>query len=145
MIRLKNFMTFDKNLIKENLIELNNIYGELLKYKDIKEEDFVNNISIRWIIERGLLGGINLILDIGNHILASEYKIYPATYEDILKELFLKGILSQEVYLKIKGMGSFRNILAHEYIKIDPRKVYQNYQKFLEIFPELLKELLKLT
>ncbi len=137
-------MTFDKNLVKENLIELNNIYRELLKYKDVKEEDFVNNITTRWIIERGLLAGINLILDIGNHVLASEYNIYPATYEDILKELFLKGILSQEVYLRIKCMGSFRNILAHEYIKIDPRKVYENYQRFLEILPEVLKEFLEL-
>jgi len=137
-------MTFDKNLIKENLIELNNIYGELLKYKDIEEEEFINNLSIRWTLERGLLAGINIILDIGNHILASQYKIYPNTYEDILKEIFGKGIISQEVYSKIKGMGSFRNILVHEYIKIDPKKVYKNYKSFLEIIPEISKETLKL-
>jgi len=137
-------MTFDKNLIKENLIELNNIYGELLKYKDIEEEEFINNLSIRWTIERGLLAGINIILDIGNHILASQYKIYPNTYEDILKEIFGKGIISQEVYSKIKGMGSFRNILVHEYIKIDPKKVYKNYKSFLEIIPEISKEIIKL-
>jgi len=115
-------MTFDKNLIKENLIELNNIYTELLKYKDIKEEEMINNLSIKWIIERGILAGISRILDIGNHILASQYRIYPDTYEDVLKEMFSKGIISQEIYTKIKGMGSFRNILAHEYIKIDPKK-----------------------
>jgi uncharacterized protein YutE (UPF0331/DUF86 family) len=137
-------MTFDKNLIKENLIELNNIYTELLKYKDIKEEEMINNLSIRWIIERGILAGISIILDIGNHILASQYRIYPDTYEDVLKEMFSKGIISQEIYTKIKGMGSFRNILAHEYIKIDPKKVYQNYKKFLETIPEISKELLKL-
>jgi len=137
-------MTFDKNLIKENLIELNNIYGELLKYKDIEEEEFINNLSIRWTLERGLLAGINIILDIGNHILASQYKIYPNTYEDILKEIFGKGIISQEVYSKIKGMGSFRNILVHEYIKIDPKKVYKNYKSFLEIIPEISKEIIKL-
>jgi uncharacterized protein YutE (UPF0331/DUF86 family) len=137
-------MTFDKNLIKENLIELNNIYTELLKYKDIKEEEMINNLSIRWIIERGILAGISIILDIGNHILASQYRIYPDTYEDVLKEMFSKGIISQEIYSKIKGMGSFRNILAHEYIKIDPKKVYQNYKKFLETTPEISKELLKL-
>jgi len=137
-------MTFDKNLIKENLIELNNIYTELLKYKDIKEEEMINNLSIRWIIERGILAGISIILDIGNHILASQYRIYPDTYEDVLKEMFSKGIKSQEIYSKIKGMGSFRNILAHEYIKIDPKKVYQNYKKFLETIPEISKEFLKL-
>jgi len=136
-------MTFDKNLIKENLIELNNIYAELLKYKDIKEEEIISNLSIRWIIERGILAGISIILDIGNHILASQYRIYPDTYEDVLKEMFSKGIISQEIYSKIKGMGSFRNILAHEYIKIDPKKVYQNYKKFLETIPEISKELLK--
>ncbi len=81
-------MTFDKNLIKENLIELNNIYGELLKYKDIEEEEFINNLSIRWTLERGLLAGINIILDIGNHILASQYKIYPNTYEGYIKGNF---------------------------------------------------------
>ena len=63
---------------------------------------------------------------------------------DVLKEMFSKGIISQEIYTKIKGMGSFKNILTHEYIKIDPKKVYQNYKKFLEIIPEISKELLKL-
>uniref|UniRef100_A0A7C3RJR4 DUF86 domain-containing protein n=1 Tax=Dictyoglomus thermophilum TaxID=14 RepID=A0A7C3RJR4_DICTH len=64
--------------------------------------------------------------------------------KDILKEIFGKGIISQEVYSKIKGMGSFRNILVHEYIKIDPKKVYKNYKSFLEIIPEISKETLKL-
>jgi len=104
----------------------------------------INNLSIRWIIERGILAGISIILDIGNHILASQYRIYPDTYEDVLNEMFSKGIISQEIYSKIKGMGSFRNILAHEYTKIDPKKVYQNYKKFLETIPEISKELLKL-
>ncbi len=48
-------MTFDRNLIIENLLELKNIRTEFQKYKDIKEEDFSNNLSLRWTIERGLL------------------------------------------------------------------------------------------
>lgn len=134
-------MTFDKALIRENLIELKNIITELQKYKDVKEEEFMNNLSLRWIVERGLLAGINLILDIGNHILAS-YKIYPETYEDVLKEMYKNKIVSEGIYQKIKGMGSFRNILVHEYIKLDPRKVFNNFHIFLEVSPLLIEEIL---
>lgn len=134
-------MTFDKALIRESLIELRNIITELQKYKDVKEEDFVNNLSIRWAVERGLLAGINIILDMGNHILAS-FGVYPETYEDVLKDMYLNKIISEEVYRKIKGMGSFRNILAHEYIKINPNKVFYNFHLFLKIAPLLIEEFL---
>ncbi|MCX7845546.1 MAG: DUF86 domain-containing protein [Dictyoglomaceae bacterium] len=137
-------MTFDKDLIRENLIELRNVTTELEKYRDIKEEDFTNNLSLRWIIERGLLAGINIILDVGNHILASLYQIYPKTYEYVLKEMYLNKIISEELYQKIKGMGSFRNVLVNEYIKLDPRKVFCNFHLFLEIISMFIEEILKL-
>ncbi len=133
-------MTFDVNLIRENLIEIRNIYTELQKYKNISEEEFIDNLSLRWIIERGLLAGINIILDIGNHLLTALYKIYPKTYEEVIKELYLKKIISETTYSKIKGMGSFRNILVHEYVKIDPKRVYSNFHLFLEALPSLIKE-----
>ncbi|HOP95687.1 MAG TPA: DUF86 domain-containing protein [Dictyoglomaceae bacterium] len=137
-------MTFDKSLIQENIIEFTKVISELEKYKDIPEEEFKQNLSIRWTIERGLLAGINIILDIANHILASKYKYYPSTYEEALKELQLRGVISKELYAKMKGMGSFRNVLAHEYIKIDPSKVYENYKKFLEFCPLFIEEISRL-
>ncbi len=134
-------MEFDINLIRENLIELTGVIDELRKYREITEEDLKENLSLRWTIERGLLAGINIIFDIANHILASKYKYYPSTYEDSLKELYLRGVFSKELYSKIKGIGSFRNILAHEYIKIDPSKIYENFHLFLEVSPLIIREI----
>lgn len=133
-------MTFDVNLIRENLIEIRNIYTELQKYKNISEEDFIDNLSLPWTIERGLLAGINIILDIGNHLLTALYKIYPKTYGEVIQELYLKKIISETTYSKIKGTGNFRNILVHEYVRIDPRRVYGNFHLFLEVLPSLIKE-----
>lgn len=61
-------------------------------------EDFIDNLSLPWTIERGLLAGINIILDIGNHLLGALYKICPKTYGEVIKELYLKNNFRDQLF-----------------------------------------------
>ncbi|MEM3580565.1 MAG: HepT-like ribonuclease domain-containing protein [Candidatus Bathyarchaeia archaeon] len=82
---------------------------------------------------------------VADHILASKYRIYPETYEDSLRMMYQKGVISEALYKKLKGLGGFRNVLVHEYLSIDLEEVYKNknYKESLQVFTEFAKEILE--
>jgi uncharacterized protein YutE (UPF0331/DUF86 family) len=128
--------------IEERLKELDEILQELGKYRDMTWEGFQASLSHRWIIERGLIAAASVIFDIADHILAGHFALYPETYEESLQGLAEKRVLSEKLYGQIKGLGSFRNILIHRYLGIDPREVFENFHKGLNIFPRFAQEIL---
>jgi len=135
-------LVFKPEAIIKRLKELDTVSEELSKYRGIALQELKASLSKRWIIERGLIAGANLIFDIADHILTSMFHIYPDTYEDSLKFLYEKGIMSGSLYEKVKGLGGFRNILVHEYLGIDIEEEYRNFQKAVEIFREFSREIL---
>ncbi|MEM3485880.1 MAG: DUF86 domain-containing protein [Candidatus Bathyarchaeia archaeon] len=138
-------MVFKKESILSRLKELDTVTQQLRSYGDVSLEDLKGNLSTRWAIERGLIAGANLIFDTADHILASKYRIYPETYEDSLRMMYQKGVISEALYKKLKGLGGFRNVLVHEYLSIDLEEVYKNknYKESLQVFTEFAKEILE--
>jgi uncharacterized protein YutE (UPF0331/DUF86 family) len=61
---------------------------------------------------------------------------YPPSYEENLELLRDVQVLPDELYRQMRGLGGFRNILVHGYLKIDPRHVYENLSKGLRVFPQ---------
>ncbi len=135
-------MVFRPETIISRLKELDTITDELSTHKEITIEALKSSLSKRWAVERGLIAGANLIFDIADHILASKFHIYPETYEDSLRLIHEKGIITSDLFEKMKGLGGFRNVLVHEYLGIDINEEYQNFQKALIAFREFAKEIL---
>jgi len=51
-----------------------------------------------------------------------------------------KGVISPGLYLRLKGLGGFRNVLVHEYTPVDIPLLRQNFLKALEVLPEFARE-----
>lgn len=134
-------MTIDVNSIYAQLRELDAVLSELSKHKSLTESDIEVNLSQRWIIERGLIAASSLIFNISNQILASHFGIYPDTYESHLTLLNQKDVISASLYTKLKGLGGFRNILVHEYVRISTNEVHKSFIRGLAAFPEFAKEI----
>ncbi len=135
-------MVFKPEHIITRIKELDTVVEELSHYKDLTIEDLKNSLSKRWTVERGLIAGANLIFDIADHILASKFHIYPETYEDSLRLLHENAVISKALFVKIEGLGGFRNILVHDYLGIDLNEEHQNFQKALIVFKEFAKEII---
>jgi len=90
------------------LKELDGIICELSKYRDASPEMLKKDLSLRWIIERGMIAGASIIFDVADHILSEEFGFYSGSYEDSLSGLFEKGVISEELYRQIRGLGGFR-------------------------------------
>ncbi len=135
-------MVIKRDSITTRLKELDVVLQELARYRNLSASDIQSNLPQRWVIERGLIAAASLILDIANHILTAHFGDYPTTYEESLAGLVSKGVISDQLYQKLRGLGSFRNILVHLYQEIDPQQVWERHQKGLTAFPLFAQEIL---
>jgi uncharacterized protein YutE (UPF0331/DUF86 family) len=132
---------FKRAVVEMRLKELGAVIRQLNKYQDIKPDTIKQDLEKRWVIERGIEAGAQLILEIADHILSNQFGYYSETYEDSLKELLEKNVISEELYSQIKGLGSLRNILVHQYVQIDLDIVFNSFHKSLKVFPLFAREI----
>jgi uncharacterized protein YutE (UPF0331/DUF86 family) len=132
-------MVIRKALIEDRLKQLDTILQELLRYHSVSEEELLASLSLRWTVERGLLAAASQVFDVAEHIL-SGLGAYPETYEDSLRLLKEKKVVSAALYRRLKGLGGFRNVLVHEYVKIDLDEVHRNLRQAFKVFPAFSAE-----
>ena len=135
-------MVLKPDTIEQRLKKLNRILQELKKYEGLEPDVLRQDLSQRWIIERGLIAAASIILEIADHILAGHFGIYVETYEESLAELQNNKVISAALYQQIKGLGGFRNLLVHDYLGLDTAQVFDNFQKGLRVFPLFAQEIL---
>lgn len=133
-------MVFKKASVLERLKNLEEVLEALQAKSGVTFEEYRKSRDTQWVIERGLEIASSIIFDVGNHILAGVYRTPAEEYEEILEKLWEKGVLSDDLYASLRGLGGFRNLLVHGYLRLDPRLVYENFQKALQVFPGFIAE-----
>jgi len=121
--RGKHTMGLHPEFLEYAFTELERVAQELEKYQGTTAEEMAADLSRRWIVGRGLLAGVTLLLHVADHILTHRFGRLVSTYEGLLAELHGNGVISAQLYKRLRGAGSFRNILVHEYLQIDLQEV----------------------
>ncbi|HQI97398.1 MAG TPA: DUF86 domain-containing protein [Syntrophorhabdus sp.] len=118
----------------ERLREYIKILKAILKY-DV--ERFKVDVFIHATAERYLQLSIKCLLDIGNHIISDRGYRKPDTYAEVFEILADEKILSKKLLRDLEGMAVFRNLLVHDYLRIDLDKVYYILQSKIPCFEKL--------
>jgi len=134
-------MVVKKHVILDLLKELDTVLEELSKHRHVSEHDLAGSLSLRWTVERGLIAAANLVFDALNHILAAAYGVYSETYEDTLVRAHHEAVLSDALFARMAGLGGFRNVLVHEYVRVDIRVLRENLSKGFDVFPAFSAEI----
>ena len=121
-------------IIEQHIQNMEEALTELGRYGNISFEEFERDLSLRWIVEKGLEILIQNLLDIGAHLLASQIKNDWEDYGEVILKLGKHRVIPQAFSDKIKGMAGLRNILIHEYLKIDLDKLFDYLKYRLEDF-----------
>jgi len=87
-------------------------------------ENLQNNKELEWALRYGLIESIQMVIDISCHLASKQNLGTPKTYSECIDLLAKFGYLSEELTSKIKSMIGLRNILIHEYISVDIRRLY---------------------
>ena len=115
----------NKNVLIARLERLRE-YLEILKAVqgyDLKR--FVEDPFIHGTAERNLHLAIECLLDIGNHLISDRNYPKPESYADIFRILTEQGVIPAQLLVELEGMAAFRNVLVHDYLRLDREKVYR--------------------
>ena len=112
----------EKEMVELKLQELHRCLSQLKKHQGVTATELEKDLEKAWVVQHGLQLSIQVVLDIGGHILAAE-GVTVQEYEDVFLELARLEVIPEEYAHEIKGMAGFRNLLVHEYAKVDMNRV----------------------
>ena len=122
----------EKEVIVRRLTLLEEYCRDLHNARESMEfNDFKHDKVLRRYVERTLQLAIEACLDLANHIIAYEGYREPKDNKDIIAVLHEESLLNNEQAVNLKKMAQFRNVLVHDYTKIEPEIVYSILQKHL--------------
>ena len=119
-------------------------YLHQLKNEVKSEKSFIENFQYYGSAERYLQLSCQVIIDTMNLVIIEEGLEKPESGQEVVSFLFYKGIISENLFSRLKGVVGFRNILVHEYGRIDKKKIYKYLKERLEDFEIFKKEILHL-
>lgn len=140
-----NLLTKDiADVIKRKLKELeqNLIYLKQISY-NINEDNLKSDMIRYWGIERGIQISIECIIDISNIIISVSGQEKPDTYREIMLMMASLGVVSKEFSKKLANMVGFRNILVHDYTKIEPEIILNILNNDITDFVKYTSEVTK--
>ena len=135
-------MILRSEVVRERLRLLEETVAELKRQPAGTAEELRRDVPRRWILERGLIAGANLVFDVTDHVLAGHFEVHPETYEQALLELQARSVISRELYAELEGLGGLRNVLVHLYARIDPAHIAEHHRKAPPVFRQFAVEVM---
>ena len=134
----------DKTLILRKLSDVSEYLDQLVEFSEITVEVYSSDWKIQRIVERTLQMMMEVCADIASHIISdSNYRI-PKTYADAFRILWEQGILDESLSNKMEQMAKFRNIVVHQYDKVDATIVVGILQEHLSDFDDYKDAIIRL-
>lgn len=126
--------------IRARLLKIEEVITHLQELQSLSGEDLSRDFRDAWAAERGLQLGAEVIFDLGNHILSAHFGTSAEDYEDILVQLGRRGVIGEGLQQRLRGLGGFRNLLVHGYLRLDPEKVAEHLERAPGIYGEFSRE-----
>jgi uncharacterized protein YutE (UPF0331/DUF86 family) len=118
-------MTVRPAVIRARLAHLGFVLVQLERLRQLSEDARRSEPLNRMAAERGVHVAAEAIFDIGHHVLAGRGLPVPAAYRDVIPALVSAGVLADDLAARLNGMAGLRNILVHDYVAVDPSRVWQ--------------------
>lgn len=116
----------DEDVLRQKLVMLSEYLTDLGEIqKDISIEQFISDKKIQRYTERTLHLALECCLDIGSHIIADEGYREPMNNKDVFTVLAENNIIDQDEVEYLQKMAQFRNLLVHDYARLDPQIIYR--------------------
>ena len=124
----------DKDLLLRRLADLDQYVEQASEFRTVTIDQYRRDWKTQRIVERTLQMAIEACLDVANHVVADRQLRVASTYAEIFEVLGDAGLLEQNLREGLIRMARFRNILVHDYARIDPAVVVRILQEHLDDF-----------
>lgn len=131
-------MTISEKL-STKLENLKEYTGYLKKYQNCTLDELKKNPTLRGAIERYLHLSAECVIDIAEITISERELKKPEEYRESIEILGEAGIIPAEFAYNFAPIAGFRNILVHEYAKVDLEEVQRHLQEDLKDFEKFSK------
>jgi uncharacterized protein YutE (UPF0331/DUF86 family) len=126
------------------LAKLDQLEGYLRELRQILPESFAGyqKVEKKRACERLLQIAIEAVIDICHMFLRKLRLGLPSEEDDVFEKLSQAGVVLSQMVATLKRMKGLRNILLHEYGRVDDRIVYDQAHKGIQDFMRFKEEIL---
>ena len=135
----------DQNIIHTRIEKIRESTGRLRALAQMQERTFCDDDDACALAERHLQIAIQATIDIGQHIAADMDLGLPTDYRDVFRILAKHKIIPKDLGMRMEAMTGMRNILVHDYLEVDPHRIYNALRNDLADFDEFVAAALKLV
>ena len=115
----------DRERILAKMDELEGYLKELRSIVPENYNEYLASIEKRRACERLLQIAVECVIDISSLLVSGLRLGLPAEESDIFEKLYTNKIISGEVRDILRSMKGFRNILVHDYARLDNALIYE--------------------
>lgn len=123
-----------KEKISRKLENLTEYIGYLKNYQNTTIDDLKNDPTLRGAVERYLHLSAECVIDIAEIMISELGLRKPEEYKESIDILGEAGIIPDKFAFYFSPVAGFRNILVHEYAKVDIAEVHRHLQNDIKDF-----------
>jgi uncharacterized protein YutE (UPF0331/DUF86 family) len=116
----------DIQTVTERLEALKAYIAELDDYARYSFEELTSDMVKYRAAERSLQLAAQAVVDIAAHVISADYDARVQDYREAIEGLGKEDVLPREFAERLAPIAGFRNILVHEYLAVDPAKLYDH-------------------
>lgn len=120
------------DIIKEHLVVIDENLKILDELQKVDKEEFLKEPKIFKLAERCLEVNIQALLDVCHYIIANNNWVKPTNNREAIEIISRNNVIPEEFAKRILPMAGLRNILIHEYIKINPQRIHEQLKSLAD-------------
>jgi len=130
----------DSDLVRRKLARLNMYLDKLKPIADTTFDEYISDFYKKTSTERLIQIIVECASDINSHVVLESGQRPPEDYASSFIRAAEVGLINHELASKLKGSGGMRNIIVHEYMDIDDRKVYEILPIAISDYKEYIRQ-----
>lgn len=115
----------DRDLLLRRVAVLEEYVGQLREYAQVPADAYAADWKTQRIVERTLQLAIEACTDVCHHAISDRRLRVPSTYAETFEIAADAGLVPDTLRASLVRMARFRNLLVHDYTKIDPSVVVE--------------------
>ena len=131
-------------VIENKISAVRNYLKILGRYKKYTQKEIENNLDLKGAVERYLYLAVQATIDLAEAVIAYKKLRKPSTLSESFYILKEENIISDKLSEKLVKMTGFRNVIAHDYDRLDYSIVFDVLKNKLKDVEDFLKKISKL-
>ncbi|ESS10064.1 MAG: hypothetical protein A07HN63_00167 [uncultured archaeon A07HN63] len=125
----------DERVVARTLERIEQYHGELSeKQETLPRSEFLQSTTEQRAVERMFENAIQACSDLAQHIATRAFDYEGSTAKEAVRVLYREDVIDEETMETLVSAIGFRNVLAHEYGRVDTEEVYETLQTGLDVY-----------